>query len=351
MHVLKAFRHYVNSTLDFGPSFDSAENKWMCISSYVLLLLCWAEPRLLCIFILFLTFSYFFIDNVIRTHTRSLSVYPIEMKLSGKPFLVLHLDRCNRVFFFHCVSSYNKISWVNSIRCTLWTVFVCKLITKLHTITMALYEIMYAAMVFRASLELNGTWYRNSCSHIFFFCPCFCFAFIGLLFFSSSKYSMATQFFCNSFFIIESNTDDYLYVCLCFCVMFFKRFHTTLVLFGAAFIFTLRLCVLFSIYSSDKSSTSPLIRFDDDTGACVAYALCPRLHHFEALMSFYWSIVDFIDPDGATNYILSIWVMVCIVRYNLGKWCSHEKPTQTTIARTNTQICMAFSADHRKNVN
>lgn len=79
-------------------------------------------------------------------------------------------------------------------------------------------------------------------------------------------------------------------------------------LLGVAFVFHFRWYVLFVIYLSDKSSTSPLIQFDgdDDTWACVAYALCIRLHHFKTLMSFYWFIVYFIDPDGATNYTLFI---------------------------------------------
>lgn len=67
-----------------------------------------------------------------------------------------------------------------------------------------------------------------------------------------------------------------------------------------------RFYLLFEVvcFSCDKSSTIPLIQFDDDdTGACVAYALYTRSHRFDAL---YWLIVHFIDPDGATNYTFSI---------------------------------------------
>lgn len=108
-------------------------------------------------------FFLYYIDNIIRTHTRSMSFYRIEMKLGGKPFLVLH--RCNREFFhgsifiqrdflagfkkMHalyrvCLKIDNEITWSNN------------------------GIIYYAAMVFRASFELNVTRHQNSCWHNFF---------------------------------------------------------------------------------------------------------------------------------------------------------------------------------------
>lgn len=142
---------------------------------------------------------------------------------------------------------------------------------------------------------------------------------------------MVTQFFCNSFFIIESNAGDYLYVCfalLCF-VFSLCRVSNVLKPISCAkepFLFSLRGGVFYLLFIRVINRQQVLwFNLMMILGASVAYALCTQSHQFEALMSFYWFIVQFIYPDGATNYTFSI---CCVSHSNWRKWhCYKKKPT------------------------